>query len=154
MILNYLSYFWIILQSIPLTADPHSTTSHLLGSNTSLHSSIGPFLHLTPWNWTSKGCSMCRCALQQKFPHTEYKWLIVRYFHLYPKPSKWSLNGRGYRSKVGSINSFRRIFEFISSKLLSERRKQCEHCDRLTSNKLPKEIKNYRKVYQSAIYTF
>ena len=54
----------------------------------------------------------------------------------------------------GSINSFRGIFEFISSKLPCERKEQCEHCDRLTSSKLPKEIKNYRKVYQSAIYTF
>ena len=28
---------------------------------------------------------------------------------------------------VGSINSFREIFGFISSRLLSERRKQCEY---------------------------
>ena len=36
------------------------------------------------------------------------------------------------------LNSFRGIFEFISSKLLSERRKQCKHYDRLTSSNLPK----------------
>ena len=138
MILNYLSYFWIILQSIPLTANPHSATYHLLGSNTSRRSSTSRFLRPTPCRWRGMECSMCRCALQQKFLRMEYKWLIVRYFHLYPKPAKWSLNGRGYRSKVGSINSFRGIFEFISSKLLSERRKQCKHCDRLTSSNLPK----------------
>ena len=138
MILNYLNYFWIILQSIPLTANPHSATYHLLGSDTSHRSSKIRSLHLTPWNWTSKVNSKLHCALLQKFRCTEHKWLIVRYFHLHPKPSKWSLNGRGYRSKVGSINSFRGIFEFISSKLLSERRKQCEHCDRLTSRNLPK----------------
>ena len=54
----------------------------------------------------------------------------------------------------GSINSFRGIFEFISSRLLSEKREQCEHCDRLTSSKLPKQIKKYRKVYHPAINNF
>lgn len=40
----------------------------------------------------------------------------------------------------GSINSFRGFFEFISSNLLSEKRKQSEHCDQLTNIKLPKQI--------------
>ena len=102
MILNYFNYFWIILQPIPLTANPHSTTYHLLGSNILLHSSTSRFLRLIPWNWTSKVNSMLRCSLLQKFLYTGNKWLIVRYFHLHPKPAKWSLNGRGYRSKVGS----------------------------------------------------
>ncbi|MBO7626439.1 MAG: hypothetical protein J6S93_02660, partial [Paludibacteraceae bacterium] len=47
--------------------------------------------------------------------------------------------------KVGSINSFREIFEFISSRLQSGGREQCEHCDRLTNSNMPKEIKKYRK---------
>ena len=54
---------------------------------------------------------------------------------------------------MSSINSFRGILEFISSKLLCERKEQCEHCDRLTSSNLPKEIKNYRKV-RPLIYVF
>ncbi len=50
--------------------------------------------------------------------------------------------------KVDSINSFRGIFEFVSSRLLCGKREQCEHCDRLTNSKIPKEIKNHRKVHQ------
>ena len=47
--------------------------------------------------------------------------------------------------KVGSINSFRGVFEFISRKLPSERRKLSGHCDRLTFSKLSKQIKSAEK---------
>ena len=53
---------------------------------------------------------------------------------------------------MGSINSFRGIFAFISSGLLCERREQCKHCDQLTNSKLPKEIKKYRKVRPLDLY--
>ena len=53
---------------------------------------------------------------------------------------------------MGSINSFRGIFTFISSRLLCERREQCGHCGRLTNSKLPKEIKKYRKVRPLDLY--
>ena len=97
MILNYLNYFWIILQSIPLTANPRSATCHLLGSNSVRRSSTSRFLRPIPWNWTSKVNSMLHCALPQKFLRTKHKWLIMRYFHLHPRPAKWNQDDLRYR---------------------------------------------------------
>lgn len=50
------------------------------------------------------------------------------------------------------INSHCEIFEFISSRLQCERKKQCENCDQQTNSKLPKEIKRIQKFIDQLLY--
>ena len=82
---------------------------------------------------------------KKKITHHSWKieqllWWVTNFIELQQisNYSFRSLSITWLSHKAGAINSFRGIFEFISSRLLFERKEQCKHRARQTNSKLPK----------------